>query len=310
SLEAHLREIDSNALPQTLWDAILVCRALGVNYIWIDALCIIQGDLKDWERESSQIAEIYSHAFLTVCAAQGTSCQSGFLERDLDEVQVSFRSSLGPGWTFQEAEFASRLLLFGENMAYLDKLTAISALARRFGKNIKGQYLAGMWSDNLHHGLLWRTKSGRSYAEYTAPSWSWASQDGGVSVEYSKKAEFHLLDAKTVVGEDPYGQVTGGYISLSARVIKFPSHYFEIHKFDGRSIKNPKISSELGTWAEFDRILGGDPKLTQHITTVLITNISNLIHLVRIKPRQAHLKQSTHGRKSQHAIPTGLLPNR
>lgn len=31
-------------LPQTFHDAIEVCRALNIRYLWIDSLCIIQND--------------------------------------------------------------------------------------------------------------------------------------------------------------------------------------------------------------------------------------------------------------------------
>ena len=47
-------------LPLIYKDAVVIHRALGIRYLWIDSLCIIQGDAKDWELESSRIADNYS----------------------------------------------------------------------------------------------------------------------------------------------------------------------------------------------------------------------------------------------------------
>lgn len=56
---------------------------LGIQYIWVDALCIIQDDGQDWEKESRKMATVYSEARVTIIAASSTSCHSGFLDVDL-----------------------------------------------------------------------------------------------------------------------------------------------------------------------------------------------------------------------------------
>ncbi|KAI0118884.1 heterokaryon incompatibility protein-domain-containing protein [Nemania sp. FL0031] len=43
---------------------------LGVKYVWIDSLCIIQDDADDWKRESAKMADYYQHAWLTVAATR------------------------------------------------------------------------------------------------------------------------------------------------------------------------------------------------------------------------------------------------
>ncbi|KAH7058684.1 hypothetical protein B0J12DRAFT_651125 [Macrophomina phaseolina] len=39
-------------LPQTFKDAISVCRELSIRYLWIDALCIVQGPFGDFKAEA------------------------------------------------------------------------------------------------------------------------------------------------------------------------------------------------------------------------------------------------------------------
>lgn len=68
------REIPWDSLPSTFQHAILFTRQLGLDYIWIDSLCIIQDDNSDKDSEISQMDMIYTHAYLTVAA---TRCQNG-----------------------------------------------------------------------------------------------------------------------------------------------------------------------------------------------------------------------------------------
>lgn len=96
SLSKHLSQIDIHEMPQTIADAVHACRALGVRYLWVDALCIIQGDGDDWARESLQMAKVYSSSFLTLCILQGSSCLGGFLRTKWSRptLQVKFRSEI------------------------------------------------------------------------------------------------------------------------------------------------------------------------------------------------------------------------
>lgn len=41
----------------------------GVRFIWIDSLCIVQDDLEDWNRESTQMGNYYQCAWLTIFVA-------------------------------------------------------------------------------------------------------------------------------------------------------------------------------------------------------------------------------------------------
>lgn len=82
SVAAWMRGIPWLELPKTFRDAITITRALGSRFLWIDALCILQGDIKDWEIESAKMASIYSNSFLTLAVTAGSNPHTGlFLRR-------------------------------------------------------------------------------------------------------------------------------------------------------------------------------------------------------------------------------------
>ncbi|RAK98099.1 HET domain-containing protein [Aspergillus ibericus CBS 121593] len=71
-----LRKYSSTVIdqvPLTVRNAFHVVRSLGINFIWVDAFCINQGDQQDVRREIAIMDRIYRNAVLTVCAASGTS---------------------------------------------------------------------------------------------------------------------------------------------------------------------------------------------------------------------------------------------
>jgi hypothetical protein len=72
-------------LPRTFLDAIDFARRLSsnINYIWIDSLCIIQGDLDDWLLESTQMYKVYRNSYCNISAtAAKDSSQGLYAERD------------------------------------------------------------------------------------------------------------------------------------------------------------------------------------------------------------------------------------
>ena len=81
--DRHSR-IELSHLPQTIKDAIEVTRSLGLDYLWVDALCIIQDDPEDGAAEIAKMSSIYRGSILTISAASAKDCTEGFLgDRDL-----------------------------------------------------------------------------------------------------------------------------------------------------------------------------------------------------------------------------------
>jgi hypothetical protein len=72
-------EIIPSSLPRTFLDAVKVTRLLGIRYLWIDSLCIIQDDPEDWLHESAMMASVYGNADITIVASKASSSAEGFL---------------------------------------------------------------------------------------------------------------------------------------------------------------------------------------------------------------------------------------
>lgn len=64
-------------LPATFRDAFNVTKALGYDYIWIDALCILQDNPSDTHRQMADMASIYHNSVLTLFGSNGDSTDSG-----------------------------------------------------------------------------------------------------------------------------------------------------------------------------------------------------------------------------------------
>jgi len=55
-------------LPKTFRDAVLITRGIGLQYIWIGSLCIIQDDPLDWLSEGHRMVDYYQNALCTISA--------------------------------------------------------------------------------------------------------------------------------------------------------------------------------------------------------------------------------------------------
>lgn len=79
NIEAHKAGILLSSMPKTLRDAVFVCRSLGFRYLWVDSLCIIQGDDDEWQSEHPRLSDIYLHAALVIAADSAPDMDDGFL---------------------------------------------------------------------------------------------------------------------------------------------------------------------------------------------------------------------------------------
>ncbi|KAM7222746.1 Heterokaryon incompatibility protein (HET) domain containing protein [Rhypophila decipiens] len=89
----RLRGVSYDELPKTFQDAIQVTRALGKKYLWIDALCIIQGPDGDWESEAKTMADIFACAYCTIAAGSARGWADGFLNLQSDSVDIGVQAA-------------------------------------------------------------------------------------------------------------------------------------------------------------------------------------------------------------------------
>ncbi|KAL2816443.1 heterokaryon incompatibility protein-domain-containing protein [Aspergillus cavernicola] len=77
NLSSHAAGIPWDKFPRTMKDAMHLALELGMRFIWIDALCIVQDDTNDWKEQASQFGRIYENALFTVSATASRDAHSG-----------------------------------------------------------------------------------------------------------------------------------------------------------------------------------------------------------------------------------------
>ena len=88
--------ISLQELPGTFADAVIITRKLGVDYIWIDSLCIIQDEEDDWRRETALMEHIYGGSYLNIAASSSTSVHGGCWVAS-NGMQSAFRTKVRVG---------------------------------------------------------------------------------------------------------------------------------------------------------------------------------------------------------------------
>jgi len=85
TLDHHLAGINMQDLPKTFREAVEITRGIGIRYLWIDSLCIIQGDEQDWHQQAEHMAMIYGRAYMTIAASGASDSTKGcFLPEDVN----------------------------------------------------------------------------------------------------------------------------------------------------------------------------------------------------------------------------------
>ncbi|KFA45501.1 hypothetical protein S40293_10304 [Stachybotrys chartarum IBT 40293] len=77
TIEAFQDNIPLDSLAPTVRDAILLVQRLGFQYLWVDALCIIQGDEADWKTESQAMGRVFENALCTITALGAKHADDG-----------------------------------------------------------------------------------------------------------------------------------------------------------------------------------------------------------------------------------------
>jgi heterokaryon incompatibility protein (HET) len=149
----HQAGIPFKCFPKTMQDAFIITRNLGIRYIWIDALCIIQDDGQDWQREAAQMGSVYANSYLTISAASASDNSEGCfilrsppkyatfnytaydqshgelsifsiaVEKETDRMTALFMREepiSDRGWCFQERVLSGRTLFYANDQMYFE----------------------------------------------------------------------------------------------------------------------------------------------------------------------------------------------
>lgn len=142
TVEEFKRSISFEDLPSTFRDAVTTTRELGVRFLWIDSLCIIQGPGGDFDQEAKRMEDVFSAAYCVIAANSAKGQTDGFL-KDRGERQkvLTFQQEDKPtfyvrrvvddfekhvlesplnkrGWVLQERALARRTIYFSEEQSY------------------------------------------------------------------------------------------------------------------------------------------------------------------------------------------------
>jgi hypothetical protein len=71
-------------------ECIELVRGLGIRYVWIDSLCIVQDDGTDWSIEAERMASIYENAFVTLSLHQPAPNKSSLSDPEVPESFMCF----------------------------------------------------------------------------------------------------------------------------------------------------------------------------------------------------------------------------
>lgn len=162
-------------------------------------------------------------------------------------IKKDFSYRGGERWAISLALYSRKSLSWES-----DKLPAFSGLARLFQEKLGDRYVAGLWRENIVEGLCWQSY-GPPHSRpstYRAPSWSWASIDGMFAItslgRYGDLVE--VVDVLVQVkGENPYGEVSSGYIELRAPLERISIRKHSLGISEELSLKHGSIRWWYGT---------------------------------------------------------------
>ncbi|KAH8671600.1 heterokaryon incompatibility protein-domain-containing protein [Xylariales sp. PMI_506] len=181
SIDEFKNGITLERLPRTFSEAIQVTAALGMRYIWIDSICIIQDCEDDWKSNAAQMWEVYSRSYVTLAATASSNSSEGLFRtrmasttspftievpegheqisagkyrvyNDMEWSQSVENAPLNKrGWVFQERMLSPRIIHFAQNQLYFEcrELRA----SERFPSRIPNRFVINTFRDRLpSHG--------------------------------------------------------------------------------------------------------------------------------------------------------------
>jgi hypothetical protein len=98
TIDSFMKHLPVEILPNTFKDALRVTKRLGLDFIWIDSLCIIQDDDDDWQNEAALMSSVYHSSIINIAASSAHDGSQGcFLKPPLFSGGLRARINEGSG---------------------------------------------------------------------------------------------------------------------------------------------------------------------------------------------------------------------
>jgi hypothetical protein len=191
-IDERKRRIPWNIIPKSFQDAITFVRGLGLHYLWIDSLCIVQDDKNDWEKESAKMASIYKNSLLTIAAAKSIDSTGGCFsvvplmgrtyeingtDKEARPFVIYARPKVSNwvdpalplfsrAWCFQERELSTRVVYFQHHELEWQCQTMRGSESSLKMSHREVEKVSGLGSESDPHSMndIWR-KRVREYVE-------------------------------------------------------------------------------------------------------------------------------------------------
>ena len=270
----------TSVMPQTLQDAATVAYELGIPYLWIDSLCIIQDSDEDKLLEISNMGSVYAMAFLTISATNANHAYEGFLQNPNEQGKIVelpylcpndtvgtiylrpagwFRMRSEPlnqrAWAFQERLLSPRLLNYTSLHVSWKCRTAKHDRVDSEGHDFDGSKYADRVSSimNLVHGQSQLALQEEEILEI----WGWVLEEftwRSLTVKTDRLPAIAGIAAyfQGALGDEYYGGLWRRHLPRSLLWIGSRHAYSEDTKY-GRPIA--RLSAPSWSWAATDRLV-------------------------------------------------------
>jgi hypothetical protein len=257
-------------IPQTIRDAIRVCRDMEIPLLWVDALCIQQDNHDEVTDQIGNMHQVYEQAIITIVALSGINAEAGIagatagsresqarikiqgfdliLEEMGPKGGISVRKWSTRGWTHQEFLLAPKRNCFPDT-----------------------EYSWGIFSSCLDAALLWRRCLGCDCGNLSSglprrvlvtnsaghseqpPSWSWVGRQGHIKYStwlLNNKNPDNSLISWVRWPDQVFS--SGRYLHLEADTAVFPIR--------GRWFNISQVPRDRGTYQLSDKslVIGGE----------------------------------------------------
>lgn len=241
-----MNEIPIRQLPQTLQDAVKVTRQMGLRYLWVDALCIIQGKsteaINDWNAQVAKMDTVYSNAVVTISAASAQSASGGLFRGSYCD--LPFLRSKTPAGDEEVVSWA-RVTWLNDRPGF--KSEPINSRAWAYQEDILSTRVLYYAS----FGLLWKCKeeitwvySGQSRARNVT------GRAKGAGVTNEPSIDNHRFDVYTSRYMHP----------VRDEVLTGAAWKYEVEWYTARNLTNPhdKLPALAAVAQRYSRSTGGD----------------------------------------------------